>query len=288
MKLGMVFCFFASALIISSWAQDYNYRLSGTFSTPQSSRPVAFNLSWSEDDESIEGTYQDNFFTSRGTVTGTSGNQGRIFNITFPEVNNKAKSLTIVTTASDANSGEVPLTLTLRNQEGVTLASHNTTGLINRAAATGVIAEREEEEGGCNAGLGALNGTCGIYQGSLIETFDSASRCTLNTVGTIALEVSRTGRLQLFTNYINTTVNLPAHPLGDVREAESRSIIEDSRHCGALAGTNFFEGNCQRLSLIGSFSRSETPSFNGTYTITDEITGEKCSYSLEMVREIDY
>ena len=288
MKLGITFVFFAFVLIVSSWAQDYNYRLSGTFSTPQSTKPVAFNLSWNESDESIEGTYQDNFFSSRGTVTGTSGTQGKIFNITFSEVNHKAKSLTMVTTAAEATSGEVPLTLSVRNQEGVTLASHNTTGTINRAAATGILAQREEEEGGCNAGLGALNGTCGVYQGSLIETFDSASRCTLNATGTVVLEVSRSGSLRLLTNYINTTVNLPAHALGDLREAEDQSIIMNSRNCGPLAGTNFFEGNCQRLSLIGSFSQGETPLFTGTYTISDVNTGEKCSYSLEMVREIEY
>lgn len=288
MKVSLTLLFFTFVLIISAWAQDYNYRLSGTFSTPQSAKPVAFNLSWNEADESIEGTYQDNFFTSRGTVSGTSGDQGKIFNITFPEVNHKAKSITMVTTAADATSGEVPLTLTVRNQAGVTLASHNTTGVINRAAATGILAQREEEVGGCNAGLGVLSGHCGVYQGSLIETFDSASRCTLNAAGTVVLEVSRSGSLRLLTNYINTTVNLPAHQLGDVRGAKSQSIIENSRNCGPLAGTNFFEGNCQRLSLIGSFSPGETPAFNGTYTISDEITGEKCSYSLEMVREIEY
>ncbi len=287
MKMVIIFISFAAVLMVTSWAQEFNHRLLGTFSVPQSPKPVAFNLSWNEDNASIEGNYQDNFFSSNGSVTGISGNQGRIFNITFPKVNNKAKSLTIVTTAADATSGEIPLTLTLRNQEGATIASHNTSGVINRATATGLVVQREEEGGACT-GLGALDGTCGIFQGSLIETFDSANRCILNDAGTVVLEIARSGRLRLLTNYINTTVNLPAHSLGDVRAAKSRSIINNTRNCGSLAGTNFFEGNCQRLSLIGSFSQGELPAFTGTYTITDELSGEKCSYSLELVREIEY
>lgn len=279
---------FLSALVVT-WAQDYNYRLEGSFSTElnQNNRPVAFNLSWSEGSEGIRGRYQDNYFTKTGVVTGTAGDEGRIFNITFPDAQGNAKSMTMVTTQAKATSGEVPLTLTLRNKAGATVAVSNTSGVINRAAATGSLREAQEEAAGCE--LEALSGFCGIYQGSLIETFDSGNRCLLNGAGTIALELSSVGQLRLFTNYINTTVNLPAHPLGSVQEAENRSITETSRNCGALAGTNFFEANCQRLNLIGSFSGAEESSeFNGTYTITDEVTGEKCSYSLDMVREITY
>jgi hypothetical protein len=283
-----LFILFLSVLMVT-WAQDYNYRLEGSFSTDlnQNNKPVSFDLSWSEGSEGLTGTYQDTYFTQNGTVTGTAGDEGRIFNITFPDAQGNVKSMTMVTTDADATSGEVPLSLTIRNRAGATVAVSNTSALLNRAAATGSLREAQEATGGCD--LGALSGFCGIYQGSVIETFDSSNRCLLNGAGTIALELSRAGLLRLFTNYINTTVNLPAHPLGSVQEAENRSITKTSRNCGALAGTNFFEANCQRLNFIGSFSGTEEErEFNGTYTITDEVTGDKCSYSLEMVREITY
>lgn len=281
-----LFLLLLSALMVT-WAQDYNYRLEGNFTTDLSPTPVAFNLSWSEGSEGITGTYQDTYFSKKGVVTGVAGDEGRIFNIVFPDAQKNAKSMTIVTTEADATSGEVPLTMTISNRSGATIAVNNTTAEIYRAAATGSAVEAQEEAEGCD--LGALSGFCGVYQGNIIETFDTGNRCLLNGAGTIVLELSRAGLLRLFTNYINTTVNLPAHPLGAVAEAENRSITEASRHCGALAGTNFFEANCQRLSFIGTFAPTgEGREFTGTYTITDEKTGEKCSYSLEMEREITY
>jgi hypothetical protein len=267
-------------------AQDYEYRLDGTYSlnTSEINPPIVrFSLQWSEEAGVIEGVYTDNYFVSSADVDGSTLLQGKSFSVTFPIVTNGVKSIGIMAVGSDL--GALPLTMTLRDTNGNPVSYHNVTAVLRPS-------EEVDDEGveDCSVGFGVLTGYCGIYAGRINEIADDFARCRSIDSGYTRLVLDQTLDLELYLGYVDTLVGLPSHSIGSLPLSPiTNDITVTSRNCGVLPGTTFPADSCQTLTLSGSFLEVvETKRFSGTYTITDEANNNSCTYNLTLDREVAF
>jgi hypothetical protein len=139
-------------------------------------------------------------------------------------------------------------------------------------------------------GFGALTGFCGLYGGTLNEISDNRDRCHLLSSGNPKLELAADTVFRLFLNYNPTDPNPQLHNIGAfLPSPESNTINVTSRNCSVLPGTTFVPNNCKNINLNGIFfNQAGTITFNGTYSISDEINADACSYSLNLTREVTY
>jgi hypothetical protein len=279
-KFLAFWCFFLTLVLA-----DDQFHAEGTFfadALTPTPTPVSFNLSWNEENGSIKGTYQDNYFADPTNVIGTVGPQGRNFVIPFNRPSAQGvQSITIETSQIGAPSGPIPMHLTTRDFGGAAMESANLAVIITTKLAASL------GQPPCLSNLGPLSGYCGLYAGSVVENYDSANRCNPVMTTDIRLELSPKKSMAFYLNYNGSLIGLPEHHLGFLPlTLLNRSINLIARHCGPLPGTTFDIQNCQSLNLIGTFSDFVgSKIFSGVYTITDENTHDTCSFNLSLTRD---
>lgn len=263
-----------------SYAQvkSYQYQLDGTYPATlpgfSSPRNIRFTLAWNEKKQTIDGSYSDDFFTSPSPVNGTVGLQGRVFNIKLPRIIQNVSNLSII--AKDNT-----VMIYMKDQTDMT---------INEANIPGTITVRQDyvetAASACDVGFGVLSGYCGLYKGTLNELSDSNNQCNLPDYG-FRFELSADARTNLYFYYSDSTIGIPTHNLGAFPATPVTTEVNlTNRHCGVLVATNFTATSCQSLNMTGNFGEiGDGKTFRGRYTITDEESGDKCTYEMVMERE---
>jgi hypothetical protein len=153
---------------------------------------------------------------------------------------------------------------------------------------TGLVANSGIDDHSCEIGFGALTKYCGFYGGIFNETLDTGNNCNLHFGANPMMQLSSDTVFTFFLNYLPGVVNQPAHKIGELSSSSlTKSVFVDARECGPLPGTNFLANTCKNLKLSGNFY-DQPPSilFVGIYTIRDEISGQTCSYSMNLQRRI--
>jgi hypothetical protein len=155
--------------------------------------------------------------------------------------------------------------------------------LIEDVTGSGMQAQ---EATNCSMGFGALSGFCGLYSGNVAEEKDPGDQCNLIGSGETRLELATNGELNLYFHYRGTLRQIPRHTFGSLLGTQlTQNINTTVRHCGPLADTTMNSQGCQTLQLVGSFQDfGSIKNFMGTYDIRDEVTGNTCSYSLNLAR----
>lgn len=276
-------------LTFSSFSFAQGYRMTGNFTLfGNTFAPLraTYTLMWTEDETFIEGRYSDDVLGANIGVTGSIINGKRTFQIVFPTPDPRrgVKSLAMETTATPGMHPTAQVSVLAKSLNGVPLQSaivfSNITPDVN------AIAEAQEATD-CAVGFGALTGFCGLYAGNISEGGDTGNLCQL--LGP-RLELATNGELSLYFNYNGTLRGIPRHEFGSLLGMPlSQNINTTIRHCGPLPGTNMNSVGCQTLKLVGSFQDFGTVSnFTGTYDIRDEVTGNTCSYSMNLGRDVVY
>ena len=264
----------------SVWAQEFQYQMEGSFTTPDEVT-VNYEVNWNETMTSIQGLYQDNFYARTGPkiLTGDVSTTNRTMNVILPEDVNGARSLTLNTTQTGRASSSVPITITVRDNAGGVITAPNGFALMT---ALNPAATNQGDE--CVVGFGALTGLCGIYAGRFTEVMDTNSRCDLLSGGDPRLELAADTTFRIL------LTNQPTHNVGAFRPSPIDNTINvTSTVCGPLPGTTFVPNNCKRLNLNGIFFvQASVVTFTGTYSITDNINTDSCSYSMSLRREMTF
>ncbi len=279
-------------LIFSSHSFAQNFRMTGEFTlfgnTMNPLRPN-FTLAWNENGPMIEGRYSDNVLAANAAVTGNVINGKRTFSIVFPSPNDRGvKSLLIETSDVRGISPSVPTSIVSRNLNGIPLESTQTFASLNEDTTNSGMQAQESTH--CSTGFGALTGFCGLYAGNVAEAMDTGNNCNLIGSGGTRLELATNGELTLYFEYRGTLRVIPRHNFGSLLGTlMSQNLNTTVRHCGSLPDTTMNSVGCQTLHLVGSFQEfGGIKNFTGTYDIRDEVTGNRCSYSLNLGRESIY
>jgi hypothetical protein len=283
----MVYLFSLLTIFIFSfmaWGQNFNHQLKGSYKLQSSvSGPVKYTLRWSESAGVITGEYSDNYFTPNAQVTGTEGENGRTFLISFPVAQKGVKSINLITSDADTKRTGItlPVSIITRDVRGNPLTTAEAT---TRFTATTMVAQNQEEE--CQENFGALQGFCGIYSGLITEMVDRQNRCNLLMADAINLELRPDAMLRLYLGEVDPNLETPYHEIGRLpANPEGRTIDVMGRVCNSLYGIDSKSDDCKRLNLSGEFSSlGEVTRFRGTYTIYDEGTKNTCRYRLSLDR----
>ena len=85
-------------------------------------------------------------------------------------------------------------------------------------------------------------------------------------------------------------LNPELHTIGAfLPSPQSNTINVTSRNCSTIPGTTFIPTNCKTVNLNGIFfDQVGTITFNGTYSIADEVTADSCTYTMSLTREVTY
>lgn len=278
-------CLVITALFFSfNVAGQENFQLKGSYQLDSSVKaPINYTLRWTEVNNQISGSYQDDYFSGTGSVSGEKSNLGRTFTVTFETSTKGVKSLTLLSSqgGSSLTGTTLPVGVIARDPNGTPLT---TTVANSQLALVSPLMAQKQEEALCREGFGALAGYCGIYAGSITEEIDRGDQCNLLFAEAVRLELNYFGDVNLYLGVISEIVSIPIHRIGRIpSNPESLSVDVLSRHCGPISGTSFPADNCKRLHLVGKFStRDTTRHFAGVYSITDELTNNVCRYSLSM------
>ncbi|MES2528870.1 MAG: hypothetical protein V4598_17420 [Bdellovibrionota bacterium] len=274
---------FPALSFASGYRMTGNFTLFGnTFSPLQST----YTLTWTEENNAIQGKFSDNVLAPNAGVTGTVAGGKRNFQIVLPtpEDRHGVKSLVLETTDAQGMSANVTTVVISKDMSGRPLESTVSFSGITPDNSVGAQVPSVEN---CSTGFGALTGFCGLYSGNTVEAEDSGNLCQLS--GT-RLELARNGDLNLFFNYNGSLQGIPRHSFGSMLGIPTGQNINSTiRHCGPLAGTNMNTVGCQLLHFVGSFQDfGGNRNFSGTYDIRDEVTGNRCSFSFNLSREAIY
>lgn len=276
-------------LSFSSLSFAAGYRMTGNFTLfANTFSPLRseFTLTWTENNNSIEGRFSDNVLAANAGVTGTILAGTRNFQIVLPtpKTPNGVKSLVIETSDVQGMAPNVRTVIISKDLRGRPLESTVIFAGINLDNAVGARTPSVEN---CSVGFGALTGFCGLYSGNTVEAEDFSNICQLN--GT-RLELATNGELSIYFNYNGSLQGIPRHSFGSLLGgATGQNINTTIRHCGDLGATNMNSVGCQTLRLVGGFQDfGSTRNFSGTYDIRDEVTGNRCSYSFNLNREAVY
>lgn len=277
------FIAFFSFFLSLTWAQDFQFRMQGTYNINSSAlnqSPVNFTLDWNEADGVITGMYADNYFPGSTAANGSANVQGRSMNVMLPQFSQGIKTLEFTTGQSGRINGTVPVSITVRDPNG------NTINVANISAFQTV----KNGSSSCSVGFGALAGYCGIYAGTVSELTDGMNICNLNSQGSMKMELGANTEVNLYINYINTMIGIPRLGMGSIPVSPlSANINLSSRHCGPVPSTNLVSTDCQTFTLAGSFGTNGSDRiFEGTYLIVDNQNAESCSYRLTLTRETPY
>jgi hypothetical protein len=200
-------------------------------------------------------------------------------NIILPEDVNGARSLTLVTTQTGRSTSSVPITISVRDNAGGVITAPIGFALMK---ALNPAATNQTDE--CVIGFGALTGLCGIYAGTFNEVTDANSRCDLLSGGNPRLELAADTSFRLL------LTNLPSQNIGEFLPSPmDNSVNVTSQFCGPIPGTTLTADHCKTLNLNGIFFvQASVVTFTGTYSITDNINTETCSYSMSLRREMTF
>ncbi len=263
-----------------------NFTLFGTTATPIRS---TYTIMWNETNNFIEGRYSDNVLAATAGVTGTVLNGKRTFQVVFPtpDTRHGVKSLTIIAPDLKGMTANATTTVISKDLNGASIESTNTFAGISPDTVASMQAQDALQSSHCTTGFGALMGYCGLYAGNISEVQDIGNICQLSST---RLELATNGDLGFFFNYNGTLRGIPRHEFGSLLGTPmGQNINATVRHCGALPGTNMNTVGCQTLRLVGSFQDFGTnKNFSGTYDIRDEVTGNTCSYSMNLGRDVVY
>lgn len=295
-------------------AQSYQYRLEGTFTTNSTAAPVApngiaapdtsmgseptsptivnYSVNWNETSTTIQGVYQDNYF-SQGAPRQLSGSvtpNGRNMTVILPTTVSDVRQVSIVTNVGTTVTGSVPVAIKTQNTIGSTIDNTNSIALLTAlpAASEGAGVDHDQD---CLVGFGALSGMCGIYNGTFNEFSDTSQRCHLLSQGNPRLQFGTNTTFSFILNYIPGARTQTSHTIGSfLPSPQTNSINISGRNCSTLSGTNFPGADCKTLNLSGTFRPDATSNYGfvGIYQIVDEATGDSCSYELNLTRESAY
>ena len=274
-------------LSFSAFAQgQFEYRLEGSFDGgPGDSVVINYTISWNETSPTIQGVYQDNYFSQNipKVVSGTRSDEGRRFTVILPVEVSGVSALRFFTSSENAMSGSIPMEVQTSGEIGNVVNTDTGFALMNSLPSA--LVDPYTNEDVCTVGFGALTGYCGLYSGNFNEFSDPANRCNILSGGNTRLELGTDTIFRLYLNYIPGVVNNPIHIIGAFLPTPlTNSINVSSTNCGPLPGTSFLP-NCKDLNLSGSFSlQGANIVFTGTYTIRDQVTGESCSHSMILNR----
>lgn len=276
----------------SVFAQEqFEYRIEGSFNSEANldSPPAVVNYSihWNETPTTIQGIYRDNYFTqgSPRPISGEISEDGRRFSVFLPDPVFGVESIILTTPRRIPVTGGIPMTIVTQDAIGGVIKTESTTALMS--ILPGAVGDATPDEDACTIGFGVLTGYCGMYGGRFTETVDSANRCDLARGNTL-LELSFDTVYRLYLNYIPGVPNQPMHVIGAFAPSPvSNSVNITGRNCGPMDGTTFPVDNCKVMNLSGIFfERAPTIQFTGTYSVTDQVTGETCSYTMLLNRNI--
>ncbi len=277
-------------LFSNAWAQEeYAFTLQGNFPvSSQSFIPinVTYTISWNETGNRIDGIYTDDYFGTEVPVSGTTTSYGRSLEAVLPNPVQGVKTLNFIVTQVGQYNGQVNLTITLKNENGGPVNQVPDLAVMNSR----ILASTPDNES-CSLGFGVLAGFCGQYAGTIKETSDANNRCNLLVPGVTKLVMNEDKTVRI---YFNTQegrlTGRPFHYLGLLPLGLSDpNVVMTQEACSPLPNTQFTTRNCKVLNLTGAFQESgETPSFTGTYTITERQTGLRCIYNLSLLRDIEY
>jgi hypothetical protein len=287
MKVLLLFLLIYSSF---SFAQGYrmtgNFTLFGTTATPIRS---TYTIRWNERDNFIEGRYSDNVLAATAGVTGTVSGGKRTFQVVFPtpDPRHGVKSLTIETTDLRGMTANASTTVIPKDLNGAPIESTITYASIAPDNMASLQAQEPVQSSNCSMGFGALTGYCGLYSGNVSEIRDTGNLCQLSRT---RLELATNGDLDFYFNYQGSLREIPRHDFGSLLGGQlSQNINTTVRHCGDLPGTNMNTIGCQTLHLVGSFQDfGNLKNFSGTYDIRDEVTGNTCSFSMNLNRNVVY
>lgn len=289
-------------LSFSTLAQTYQYRLEGSYlAQRETDSPITINytIDWNETSSTIQGVYKDNYYTQNvpqgiytnnlyglngpQVVSGSVTSTGRTFNTIFSDDIDGVKSIVINMQSPGIISGSVSLTLRAIDNLGTTVLTANNPGIMTTQTIN------PPTTGNCVIGFGALTGFCGLYSGSFNEVSDNANRCDISSTSQARLELATNTQFNLYSNYLNAT-NSESTTIGTfLPSPQSNAVNITGRECAAIPGTTFLIGNCKTLNLSGIFyDQANNITFTGTLSMNDEVTGETCSYSLSLTREVVY
>lgn len=283
-------------MCFSAYAQTFQYRAEGSFQTnsglgtPGTPSTVNYSVNWNETATTLQGLYRDDFFAQTGSsvLTGTVSRAGRKMNVILPEAINGVKSIVLSSTSRLASNGSIPMKVVTLSNEGTTVDSPPVNTALLSALQESVSQINEDN---CERGFGSLAGFCGLYDGTIREVTDPFNRCQLLAAGNPRLELGEDTVLKLYLNYIKNAPTQSSHTIGALPVSiSSNNVNVTGRYCADLPGTKFSRGNCHTLNLAGDFRQDagQPRRFTGTYTITDDVNGESCSYSLDVTQGITY
>ena len=285
-RLLTLMILFLFSAVVSAQTPNYQYQLDGSFAATLpglgnlATRNVRFSMLWNEKNSVVNGVYQDNFFTSGSPVTGTAGVQGRVFNISLPRIMQGISNLSITASIDNLAGGNLPLMVFMRDQALNTVTQSTTSANV-------LIRPdyKPPTEPACDVGFGVLSGFCGLYAGSFNKVSDLSNVCNLPDYK-FRLELNPDATTNLYFYYTDSVPGTPVHKLGVFSSTPGTSnMTVTTRHCGALVGTSFSESSCQVLSLTGNYTEvGAGRNFLGRYQITEESSGVKCVYEMDLTR----
>ncbi len=286
----LVFLFFA----LSAFSQSFQYRFEGSFTTAAGPNPatpttVNYSVNWNETATALQGVYRDNYFSREPqVVTGTVGAAGRSFTVILPAPVYSVRQIVVTTPQVGSVSGTISTTVVTRTDVGGVVDDRPGFAMMETLpAATG--GGPADVNAPCTVGFGSLTGLCGLYAGTVTEVVDSANRCDLLGQGSPRLELAPDTVFRFYTNYVPGAPNPPLHNIGAFLPSPTSTAINvPGRTCGPLPGTTFRVENCRTMNLSGLFftAAGGGVNFTGTYSISDDATGENCSYSINVWREV--
>ena len=275
-------------LSFSTLAQTYQYRLEGSFMAERDTAlPVTVNYSidWNETSSTLQGIYKDNFYAQTGpqVVSGTVTSTGRSFSTILIDETEGVKSIVVTMPTAGIISGSTSLTLRALDNLGSVVETANNPGIMTAQTIN------PPATGNCVIGFGALTGYCGLYAGSFNEISDTANRCDISSTSQARIELATNTEFNFYSNYLDS-VNNDSTTIGVfLPSPQSNSINITGRECASIPGTTFLAGNCKTLNLAGIFyDQASNITFTGTLSMNDEVTGETCTYSLALTREVVY
>lgn len=284
--------FLSLVFAISVFSQDFMFKMTGSFPSSagagaDSPATVNYTISWNETSTEIQGVYQDNFFAQNPRMlTGSVLTEGRRFSLILPTPVQGVRQIVVTTPARGFTSGSVSTTVRTEDNLGRVVDSENPVSLITQLPSAN---NGGPDNGSCIVGFGALSGYCGLYNGNFNEILDNNNRCDLPTAR-MRLELASDTVFRLFINYVPGAATNSTHNLGAFLPSPSDNTINVTRQeCEPQPGTSFEIDNCRTLDLNGTFfARPDDVNFSGTYTISDNVNGDKCIYSMNLIRETRY